>query len=207
MGRPRPRRYQPSALHGTVVRRPQPRIRIDRGLAWYCLWTAPRAEAKVTESLREVRLGVYAPVEALSVARRGRLVETERLVLGRYVFVGLNAAAPQWEAVFAALQGPFGWVMHRPSLARVLMSAEDIPLRVPASDLQNLANGLEGAASGRSAPERGWQVGKVVKAAGGPLAGIAGAFHDADEARVRALFNLFGRKTLVEFRPGQLRAA
>jgi transcription antitermination factor NusG len=207
MGRPRPRRYQPSALSGTAIRRPQPRIQIDRGRAWYCLWTAPRAEAEVAQALREAGLAVYVPVEALSVTRRGRLVEVERPLLSRYVFVGLNGAEPEWSAVHRALDGPHGWMFGLPVLGRVLKSAEQVPLRVPASALQNLANGLEATASVRSAPDSMWATGQPVKAAGGPLEGILGAFHDADEVRVRALFNLFGRKTLVEFKPGQLRAA
>jgi hypothetical protein len=70
--------------------------------------------------------------------------------------------------------------------------------------LQRLADGLERMPDAQAGQFRS---GQPVKAAGGPLEGILGAFHDADEVRVRALFNLLGRKTLVAFAPGQLRAA
>jgi transcription antitermination factor NusG len=207
MGRPRPRRYQPSAPHGTVRRRPQPRVQIDRGLAWFCLWTAPRAEEQVAKALREAGLGVYVPMEALAVARRGRLVEVERPVLGRYVFVGLNAACPQWAAVYQALLGPLGWVPGLPTLGRVLKSADWTEIRVPASVLQRFANGLGASLAGVSTPDRCWEAGQPVKALYGPLEGFDGAYYDSDDGRVRALFNLLGRQTLVEFTLGQLEAA
>jgi transcription antitermination factor NusG len=207
MSKPRPRRYQPSAPPGTVARRPRPRVEIDRGLAWFCVWTAPWAEAQVAKALREAGLGVYVPVEALAVARRGKLVEVERPLLGRYVFVGLNACWPQWDEVRDALTGPYGWMLGVPGLGRVLKSAEDTPLRVPTGALQNLANALAASLAGVSPPSSTWGSGQPVKAAYGPLEGILGAFHDADDVRVRALFDLLGLQTLVAFKLGQLEAA
>jgi transcription antitermination factor NusG len=196
MGRPRPRRYQPSAPLGTVFRRPQPLVQIDRGRRWYCLWTAPRAEAEVATALREAGLGVYVPIEALAIARRGKVVDVER-PLGRYVFVGLNGSDPEWSAVYEALDGPHGWVFGISVLGRVLKSSDGTPVQIPASVLQAFANGLG----------RGWETGQPVKALQGPLEGILGAFVDSDDVRVRALFNLLGRRTLVTFKPGQLQAA
>lgn len=206
MRKPRPRRYQPSALHGTVIRRPQPRVQIDRGRAWYCLWTAPRAEGKVAKALREAGLGVYVPVEALAIARRGKLVEVERPLLGRYVFVGLNGAQPEWDEVRRALDGPHGWMFGLPVLGRVMKTADGAEIRIRPGILQDFANGLGGSLAGISNSGL-FATGQPVKAAHGPLEGILGLFYDSDEVRVRALFNLFGRKTLVEFKPGQLRAA
>jgi transcription antitermination factor NusG len=202
----RPRRYQASAtINGAVWRRSQPRVQIDRGLAWFVLWTAPRAEMRVAEPLREAGIAVYVPVEALSLARR-EVVEVERPLLGRYVFVGLNAARPEWDFVRAALDGPFGWVFGLPVLGRVLMSAEGEPVRVPAGVLQSFADGLGSSLAGVSGRPV-WETGQPVKATHGPLEGILGAFLDEDEAQVRALVNLLGRQTLVAFKPGQLRAA
>lgn len=203
-GKPRPRRYQPSALNGTFIRRPQPRIQIDRGLAWYCLWTAPRAEGEVAQALRKAGLDVYVPVEALAIARRGKLVEVERPLLSRYMFVGLNGARPEWDAVHRALDGPHGWVFGLPVLGRVLKSAEQTPLRVPASALQSLANGLEGTASGRLPRFR---AGDSIRVVDGLWRGLQAEILDSTDLQVRGLLNLFGRKTLVAFAPGQLRAA
>lgn len=205
--KPRPRRYHPSAPpHGTVIRRPQPLVQIDRGLAWYCLWTAPRAEPQVATALREAGLGVYVPVEVLAVARRGKLVDIERPLLGRYVFVGLSGAKPEWDVVQQALDGPHGWVFGLPALGRVLKSAENSPLRVAAGDLQSLANGIGASLAAVHGPML-FDAGQPVRASRGPLEGILGAFHDSDDAKVRALFYLLGRQTLVAFKPGELEAA
>lgn len=199
-GRPRPRRYQPSAPLGTVFRRPQPRVQIDRGLAWYCLWTAPQAEADVAKALREMGLGVYVPVEALAVARHGKLVDIERPLLGRYVFVGLNGAQPEWATVYDALNGPYGWM-----LGRALKAAGGVvPLRIPAGALQSLADGLGATASGRSTPFR---TGDTCRVVDGLWRGLQAEILDSTDLQVRGLLNLFGRRTLVAFEPGQLEAA
>lgn len=205
MSKRRPRRYQPSVpADGIVRRRPQPPVQIDRGLAWYCLWTAPRAEAPVTKALREAGLEAYVPVEALAIARGGKVVEVERPVLGRYVFVGLNGFEPEWSAVHAVLDGPHGWMFGLPVLGRVLKSAENIPLRVPASALQWLADGLEGTASGRSTPFR---TGASFRVIDGPWRGLQTEILDSTDTRVRGLLVLFGRQTMVTFTPDQLNAA
>ena len=207
-GKPRPRRYRPSIpVEGTVLRRrPQPLVRIDRGRAWFVLWTSPRCEDEVVRQLREAHLAVYAPVEALSVIRRGKAVTVEQPLLARYVFVGLNAASPEWTAVSAALMGPFGWVCGLPALGKVLASVDGAPVRIPASILQAFADGLGSSLTAVSDFGQ-FRTGQPVKAAHGPLEGIPGAFLDGDDTRVRALFDLLGRQTLVAFKPGQLEAA
>lgn len=192
----RRRRYQPSAPG-----RPQPGVVIDRGRAWFCLWTAPRAGEKVAAPLREAGLGVYVPVEALSRVRRGKAVAVERPVLGRYVLVGLTAARPEWSAVQDALSGPC-----RAVLGKVLTTAEGDPVQVPASILQCFADGLGRSLAGVLGSGL-FCTGQPVKAVHGPLEGILGAFLDQDDSRIRALFNLLGRQTLVAFKPGQLEAA
>lgn len=201
----RGRRYCPSMpAHGGVIRRlPRPRVEIDRGLAWHCLWTAPRAERRVESALRERGLAAYTPVEAYAVVRRGKEVEVERPAVGRYVFVGLDGAQPQLEAVREALDGPCGWMIGIPALGRILLGPDGVPLIVPTGALQRFADGLEvvDRGSGRFA------VGGAVIARKGPLASFRGIVESSDDYRVRALLNIFGRKTVVEFEPEQLEAA
>lgn len=204
MVKPRPRRYQPSTLHGTVIRRPQPRVQIDRGLAWYCLWTAPRAEAEVARALRDAGLGVYVPVESLAVARRGKLVEVERPLLGRYAFIGLNAARPQWGAAYEALDGTLSWVYGTGTLARVLRSASGNPIRIPAGILQTFANGRGQGLPGRSPRFRR---GDTVRVLNGPWQGLQAEILQSTDLQVRGLLDLFGRKTVVGFDPRELEAA
>lgn len=196
------RRYRPAAPISIIRRLPRPRIEIDRGLAWYALWTAPRAEGRVADALREKSLAAYVPIEAVSIPRRGRDVEIERPVVSRYVFVGLDAANPQWSAVHASLDGPMGWLAGLSALGRVLKVAGQ-SLRVPPAAIQGLVDAL-------FVPEVGMMLftpGRGCRVLAGPFAGFWGIVETADDCRVRALLDVFGRRTVVEFEPGQLEAA
>src|SRR5215218_665860 len=73
----RERRYCPSAPL-LNMRLPRPRIEIDRGLAWFVIWTVARAERRVEAVLQNAGLATYAPVETVRVTKRGRVVEDER---------------------------------------------------------------------------------------------------------------------------------
>lgn len=201
----RPRRYRPSAPLAVVRRLPRPRVEIDRGLAWYVLWTAPRAEARVAAALRERGLAAYVPLEAVYLPRRGRQVELERPAVGRYVFVGLNGADPQWSAVYAALDGPMGWMTGMPALGRVLKVAGQA-LVVPAGVIQRFADGLFVSPLSGSGLTR-LAAGRPCKAIAGPFEGFLGVVEAADDVRVRALLDVFGRLVPVEFEPDQLVAA
>jgi transcription antitermination factor NusG len=198
--RRRPRRYCPSSLtHSAIRRLPRPRVEIDRGLAWFAVWTAARAEQRIQRRLENVGVPTYLPSEAVKIARRGRWVEIDRPVVSRYLFVGLNAAKPDFAAVHGCLEGFWPGI---PVFGRVLRTQEG-PLRVPASAVQRLADGLS-LYDSRSPP---WAVGGRFRAVGGAFAGFEGIVQGADDHRVRGLLDLFGRKTVVEFESGQLEAA
>lgn len=197
--RKRSRRYRPSAMP-TPRRIPRPRVEIDRGLAWYALWTASRAEKRVAERLRDAGLATYLPSETLQLVRRGKTVEVERPAVSRYVFVGLNAVAPQFDAVHGALEEWAGlWPM---TLGRLLRTSEG-PLRVPAGALQRLADGLVVYDS----PKPSLRPGEAYRPVSGPFAGMTAIIEAADDTRVRALVSLFGGRVPVEFDADQLEAA
>lgn len=220
------RRYRPLSLtHGVPRRLPRSRVEIDRGLAWHVVWTACRSEQRAEHELRAYGLETYRPLEAFEIVKRGRAVEVERDALGRYLFVGLNAAAPQFQAVRDALedrtapsgdfaylwQGREFWVPARNVMAARplgrLLSIDDIPVRVPAAALQGLADGLTGF-GGYPVPGK-WlpTAGGACRAIYGPFQGFLGVVEAADDYRVRALVDLFGRRTSVEFDLDQLEAA
>lgn len=202
----RERRYCPSAPL-LNMRVPRPRVEINRGLAWYCLWTAVRAERRVEAALRDAGLATYLPVEVVKAVKRGKVVEDERLAIGRYLFVGLHGAWPQWDAVHEALESSFSWMLGVPALGRVLKSGDGTALRVPTGALQRLADGLSLFGEvGEEVPAR-MRAGAACRAVGGPFAGFRGVVESSDDYRVRALLDVFGRKTPVEFSSGQLEAA
>lgn len=202
----RERRYRPSAPL-LNIRLPRSRVEIDRGLAWYCLFTAVRAERRVEAALRDAGLATYTPVETVRALKRGRVVEDDRLAIGRYVFVGLHGAQPQWEAVHEALEQSFSWMLGVPALGRVLKSRDGTALRVPAGALQELADAITRHGEpvhGASAPFRSGDTARVVN---GLWQGLQAEILDSSDLRVRGLLDLFGRKTVVEFDNSELEAA
>lgn len=195
----RPRRYRPSSLtHSGFRRLPRPRVEIDRGLAWYAIWSAARAEQRIAKRLGDAGLAAYVPLETVERVRRNRVIQDARPAVSRYLFVGLDGARPDFEAVHGAIDD-FGGLV---SLGRLLATG-DGPIRVPAGALQRLADGL----SLFDQPKRRFCPGGRVRAREGVWAGFLGEVERADDVRVRALMDLFGRKTPIEFGADQLEAA
>ena len=129
----RQRRYRPSMLaYSGPARLSAPSVAINRGLAWFAVWTRPRAERKAEQRLREAGFATFLPSEAVARRRRGVVYPVERVAIGRYLFVGLNAAEP-----------PFGAVRDIEDVQDIV-SAQGWPLRVPASILQAFADDLAG---------------------------------------------------------------
>src|SRR6476620_10201675 len=90
----------------------RPRVEIDRGLAWYCVHTRSRVERQAEDELRRVGFSTCLPTETYQVHRRGKLLEIERAPVSRYLFVGLDAAAPEFALLDDVLDPIriFGWV-------------------------------------------------------------------------------------------------
>lgn len=211
--RKRPRKISMVA-HAFVARRlPRPPIEIDRGLAWYVLWTPPQLEGKVERRLSERGLAAYVPIETVSaVNAKGKQFEKSRPAISRYVFVGLNAARPQWLDVEDALQdgngGVYLWLRSREDqpLGRVLRDADGKALRIPACLLQRFADSLTGVCD-PPATRQPFEVGGRVRASEGAFQAFVGEVQSVKDQSVRVLVDLFGRLTSVEFDAAQLEAA
>jgi transcription antitermination factor NusG len=205
------RRYRPSAP--LLPRRlPRPRVEIDRGLAWFVVWVSSarfQAERDVVRRLSERGIATYHPVEAVERMTRGKRTETERPALGRYVFVGLDAGRSDFGPVHDALEDAGGWFAGFYTLLGRVLKIYDherevaVALRVPASALQRLADGLVCF----EAVRQPFLPGESVRAVSGALSGLRAEIEHADDVRVRALVHLFGGQVRVEFEPGQLEAA
>lgn len=196
------RRPVSAQVHTNIHYVRRPRVEIDRGLAWYAIFTAARAEARVQTTLRDFGLATYAPIEALKLLRRGRMVELERPAVSRYLFVGLDAAAPQWPLVQEALETPGPWGIGLYALGRVLTFGLQ-PFRVPAGQLARLADGL--SALGHTPYP--FEANARVRVSKGPWEAFHGTVEESDDDRVRALLDIFGRQTRVEFKTSELEAA
>ena len=198
------RRYRASLpVHDVPRRLPRPRVDIDRGLAVVCPVDGSEGRRRLQASLRDSGLATFAPLESVEVVRRGVPVEVERPAFSRYLFVGLNAACPEWSAVHAALEGHSWWLPGVPSLGRILLAGGE-PLRVPVNCLCSLAERLSGVGAVPSHPYPLEPVYGLLMGFGLDLTGVV---EKSGDERVHALLDLFGRKTLVEFAVEQLEAA
>lgn len=203
--RKRVRRYRPSTLTHSAIRRiARPRVELDRGLAWYALWTAARAEQRVEQRLRAAGLATYLPAEVVERVRRGQLVQIDRPAVSRYVFVGLSAAAPQFDAVHEALEE---WTGFWPVTLGRLLRTEAGPFRIPASALQCLANAISGPLDANGGLAGVLQPGTRIRPLAGPLCGRMGIVENVRDQRVRALVEMLGGRVAVEFDVDQLEAA
>jgi transcription antitermination factor NusG len=127
----RNRRYSPPALSYRVpARLSAASVVIDDTLTWYALWTQPGAERRAERRLRDANLATYLPSEAHLRRRRGGLYPVERPI-GRYLFVGFDAADPYRWDIIRGVDEVSGMVTVRGS-----------PLRVPPEAIQAFANGL-----------------------------------------------------------------
>jgi hypothetical protein len=186
----------------------RPRVEIDRGLAWYVIWTRARAERQAEDDLRRAEFSTYLPTQRLEVVQRGRVVEVERPPVSRYLFVGLCARQPEFGRLDAILAGPnAGWFFDPPTGSLLRVSGE--PVRVGAGALQAFAdectgNGLSAVSGGRS-PLRRYQTARITD---GPLCGLSMRIEDVlCDDRVRGLVDMLGGRVMVEATADQLEAA
>jgi hypothetical protein len=185
----RNRRYSPAMPVVTSNRTGwiwRPHVVIDRSLAWFAVWTAPRAEREAEIRLRRAGFATYLPSFADKRLRKGQIQPVETLAVSRYLFVGINAASLPLGAVAEALreEETSGAVVFEYRGKTVTVDVGSAPpepigrvigvrgeaLRVPASALQSYADGL----SGNDIPVRGGVLGKLLE-----------AMQRADDARLR----------------------
>lgn len=216
---------QPS--EGAVRFVPRPRVEIDATLFWRVLWTQPLVEERVAAALARAGLASYTPMQAVEVFQRGVKKTLRRPAIGRYVFVGLSNLGTDFGRLRASLgqetpsavEDVFSYVNRRGRLVVVevrqpeppeplarLLRVDDVPLRVPAEKLQELEDrlSLHEAADG---PGPAFRPGEAVRVTSGPWSGFVAEVEAATDGRVRALLDLFGRQTPVEFVVDDLEAA
>jgi transcription antitermination factor NusG len=196
--RRRERRYRQS-MPLLPRRLPMAKVEIDHGLAWRVAYCYARREMRIRDRLAEVGIETYLPIEAVERIARGRRIEDRRPALAGYLFVGLQAARPDYHAIDQAMGGVWGSPME----GRLLRNLEGEPLNVPAIALERLAEALH-------VPELSgspFVIGSRVRARQGPWEAFLGEVERSDDYRVRVLLDIFGRKTAVEFEASHLEAA
>lgn len=152
-------------------------------------------ERKAVDEVSSLGLATYLPQEAITRAKRGRIVHEARPLFPGYLFFELT----------------HNWfdVLHLEHVDDVLMTGPQ-PLPIPEFQLQQVRE-LE-AADGLiyldRPKRRRFRKGQLVRASTGPLSGFVGVVTSliAHECIV-ALFDLLGRKTPVTLREAELSVA
>lgn len=161
---------QPTPQHNTTLTiRPQPAPALEPGQEWHAIYTAPRGEFRLAESLTVRGVAVYLPVYGVATGRAGR--EVERPYLPRYLFAAFG------EGNFPPLDRQDGRWICDPDTLR--------PLRIPRHHIEALAGMVFKAAA--EAQEPTFAVGQGVAIAEGPLAGLRGSVAALDAFRVKVL--------------------
>lgn len=160
---------------------------------WYLIHAKPRQERCALENLERQGYVCYLPLAGEWRMRAGQWVRTEAPLFARYLFIQLDVGleARSW----APIRSTRG-------VSR-LVSFGTRPA-VVADDLLAQIRLLESAS--RAAPAALFQVGEVVRIAGGAFAGLQGLVQEADgERRAMVLIEMMARPVTVQVEPAQLR--
>lgn len=165
----------------------------------------PGRERDCRAEIRDAGFAAYQPLYKERIAKRGKRVWHERLLLGRYLFARWpdDLSAPRervdWRAI-ASLRLVTDLFMH-PDEERPILVRDGVVEALRAREDRH------GFVVLGSAAER-FAIGQQVRAAAGVMAGAVGTY--AGHARKgydAALIEMFGATARVEFAPGFLVAA
>jgi transcription antitermination factor NusG len=178
-----------------------PRLVAAEGLTWVVVRTAHASERRVNDDLEALGLEPYCPMLQRYVfrnlgLRRRRVRELlQQPVFTRYLFVGL----------------PLGRRVSRDSADRIEAVLHDSrgPLRIPARAITAINRAeLAGAWDADKRPElhpRQFTAGETARCIDGPFADFVVSVQEMlPEDRIKALVDIFGRGTPVEFDACQL---
>lgn len=191
----------------TLVPLPEP-AKPER--VWYVMRTSFGAEDKAARALRRAGFRVYVPRMRRSVfnRRQRKLVIRRYMLFNRYIFAGpRHGRRIDWTAIdrrngIDAVLGINGHWRHIPDavVARFLMAQR----RRAFDDVRGAA--LSGRQK-RAAAEKQFRKDAHVRVLAGPFGGFSGHVTTiTGRGAVRAMLDIFGRLTPVDFEPEQLAA-
>lgn len=199
-------RYKPSslthAISKTFKRIPMERRLIGDNVRWYVMRTAVRAERLAKLRIRALGYEVFLPLFTEEVQRKHgltkqvRVVDVERPLMPGYLF----AAVPN-----GAHHDPRHIVRSVDEVTGVL-GFDGQPITVPPRTLQRISDILTGHDEESQPIEiPPLQEGDQMRVIDGPFAQFQAVVEEViNSGRVKALVNIFGRLTPVEFDLAQL---
>lgn len=188
---------------------------IDRSKLWYVARTNIKCEEKAADNLRKAGFDYYLPRQRVEIVnKRTHTVRTiERPLMLRYLFVGLDRS-----------NLAFGFVRACEGVERILGDMDEHPIPVPAGMVEEIflaetdlrfddtraarIHRREEARTKKENVARTFRRGRKVRALDGPFSSFGGVVEEVtSRGTVKALIEIFGRWTEVEFEPGQLAPA
>jgi len=146
---------------------------------------------KKSLSLEERIFEVAIPMEDVSEIKNGRRVVTKKKVFPGYVMVRAHMDDEVWAAV-----------RNTPGVTSFVGSgSKPTPLsRTEVESMLSFHTPEEMRTTRTKKPVHGFQVGETVRVKEGPLADFSGQIDEinADQMKLKVLFNIFGRETPVE---------
>jgi len=169
---------------------------------WYIVHAYPNFEQKVRDAiiadagqrgLSDMFDDVLVPKEKVTGVRRGKRVETERMVYPGYVLVKC-----------VLTDEVFHLIKNTPKVTGFLGATQrpqPIPDREADRILNQVTKGVE-----RPRPTISFEVGEHVRVSDGPFASFNGYVEEVDDerARVKVAVSIFGRPTNVELEYAQV---
>ena len=105
-------------------------ISFPAGLGWYVVRTNVKCESRAKSGLISLGYDAFLPVEKVWIKHARRKTEKIRPLLPRYLFVGFDINRTPWQPI-----------LDVDGVEKVLISATQIPLKVPNAAIEKITNG------------------------------------------------------------------
>lgn len=188
---------------------------IDKRKAWYVVMTNVKGELKAATNLHKAGFDYYLPRQRIEKwnKRTNTYREIDRPLMPRYLFVGMPVH-----------NQAFGFARACDGVERFLGDQENRPIRVPAGLVEEIfiaeidmqfddtraarIHRDEEAKTAKENTARRFPGGSDVTVTDGPFASFHGVVDEVTtRGTVKALVQIFGRWSAVEFEPTQLSPA
>lgn len=204
------KRFKPSmltnAISKTFKRLPMERRIIGERVRWYVLRTAVKGERIAKLKIEKAGFETFLPTYTEVVARKNRLTkqavatDVERVLMPRYLFVAIPPSTPE------APQPDPREIVRNTDQVEAVLSFDGQPIMVPPRAIQRISDVLTGHGDEAAPIEIPVLVeGETMRVVDGPFASFSAVIEEViATGRVKALVDIFGRATSVEFDLAQL---
>jgi len=172
---------------------------------WFVLYTEPNQEhIAAVHVTADLGFETMVPMFTTRRVQKGKVVETNSSLFSRYILVKFDPEADKLR--YPGLNRVKGSHAVRIGSRSVLLcGAGDVPVPVPEETMKIITDRERARLEAPQEPEAPkFTDGQEVQVVDGPFAGLRGLVDGSPRDRVRALLDLFGRKTEVSFSPSDL---